>query len=119
MGYEKTRRGGRLEPPLERHLLEFEQAIWGWLVTNHYKTAGDKVRLRMRREGLLPSSGAGQLPDSYRTWATCQRLNVLWWDGGLANQPYVLMVEFEVCEMVQHRFASYLKNVNQILSGGK
>lgn len=119
MGHATDRRGGRLKPPLEQYLLEIEQELWAWLTDNHYRTAAHDVRLRMRRKGVLPTSGRGGLPEGYRDWVACQKWNTLWWDGGMASQPYVLMAEFSVYEMVQQRFADYLKSIQQILSGGE
>jgi len=65
----------------------------------------------------MPSitKGSDKLPGTYRIWQDCQKWDKLWWDGGIANQPYVLMLEFSVCEMVHQRFEDYLKNVGKIL----
>jgi prepilin-type processing-associated H-X9-DG protein len=51
----------------------------------------------------------------YSIWLRCDRRNVLWWDGALANQPHVLMLEFDVCDSVQSQLANWKNNVQRIL----
>ena len=59
--------------------------------------------------------GVQGTPRVYSIWLRCERRNVLWWDGALANQPYVLMLEFEVCDNIQSQLTSWITSVQAIL----
>jgi hypothetical protein len=51
----------------------------------------------MRAAAVSPAIREADPPAVYRLWRSCERHNVLWWAGGLANQPKFLMMEFEAC----------------------
>lgn len=50
-----------------------------------------------RPEHVFPDGLNPQVPDVYLTYLQCKRWNTLWWDGALAEQPHILMAEFDAC----------------------
>lgn len=70
----------------------------------------------MRQNAMLPAGVVGGLPDVYRLWRLCRKHNTLWWDGGIAQQPHFLMLEFEVIDQAHEAIESYQKSVFDILS---
>ena len=56
-----------------------------------------------------------EMPEVYRLWRMCQNNNSLWWPGGMANQPHLLMMEFVVCNNVRQQFQADLINMEKIL----
>ncbi len=70
----------------------------------------------MRKEGLVPTDASAEMPESYRLWRMCQRNNTLWWDGGMSNQPHILMLEFAVCETEYNSFQEYRNNMEHIVN---
>lgn len=112
----QKRIGGRIAP-LIAHLRELEDALLSSLRHRHYKGASHSVQLAMRRKGLVPPRTHGVLdqPQVYSTWLRCKRYDILWWDGAMANQPYVLMAEFDVCENIQSQLMNWKNTVQTIL----
>ena len=70
----------------------------------------------MRKEALLPANLEAEMPEVYRTWKTCKEWGVLWWEGGLAAQPHLLMLEFSVCQNASTEFQDQLINMERILA---
>jgi hypothetical protein len=65
----------------------------------------------------VPPGAQGARPHVYSIWLRCKQWGTLWWQGGIADQPYVLMAEFAVCENVQSQFLNWQANINAILRG--
>lgn len=96
---------------LRRHLEELEAAIGNWLEYTYYDQASPDMQRKMRAAAMIPSGGATSQPLAYRLWRSCQNNNCLWWDGGMANQPVVLMMEFAVCKRAMDDYQSYVDSV--------
>lgn len=52
-----------------------------------------------------PSS---QMPEAYDTYRQIQRYHQLWWMGGLADQPHLLMKEIDACADGVSRYENVL-----------
>lgn len=70
----------------------------------------------MRECGLLPQESEAEMPEPYRLWRACQRHDTLWWSGGISNQPYIMMLEFQACEYARAIFDEQVKNYQDILN---
>lgn len=75
----------------------------------------------MRREALVPPLTRPVVyPEILNIYMKMERWKRLWWSGGLARQPYVLMEELQVAKVTHDRFLQYAQNVqNIIVSSGK
>lgn len=65
----------------------------------------------MRRSGFLPPNLGAIQPLSYRLWRSCEDHGTLWWDGGIARQPHLLMLEFQCCRMAQASFMQWMGDI--------
>jgi len=72
----------------------------------------------MRKAALLPGNVDAEMPEPYRLWRICKRWNKLWWAGGMADQPHILMMEFAVCAAADAQFQGDLANMEKILTSG-
>jgi hypothetical protein len=79
----------------------------------HYRTSLPDAKRNLHRAGILPTNMAIKEPVSYRLWRMCEDHDTLWWDGGIARQPYVLMLEFQACRLAQAEFLEWLKDITQ------
>ena len=77
----------------------------------HYETAHPDLRKRLRANAILPEDLKAEMPEVYRLWRTCKRWNHLYWPGGIANQPHILMLEFAICEKTKDDFDVYLSQM--------
>ena len=87
-----------------------------WLEANQYSNATPDVKRAMRKQAFLPKDVGVTVPEAYRLWRLCQ--DNPWWDGGMSNQPYLLMLEFAVCANAHQHTQEYLANTQRILSDG-
>lgn len=71
----------------------------------------------MRKQALIPTNMDAEMPEVYRLWRTCKEWNTPWWDGGLAAQPRLLMLEFSVCAAAHRDSQGDLANIERILNG--
>ena len=69
----------------------------------------------MRKQALLPIGPDEPMPYVYSMWDRCKQWNTLWWQGGIAAQPHVLMAEFNVCDKVTQQFQSYNQDIAKFL----
>jgi hypothetical protein len=54
---------------------------------------------------LFPKGEPGQMPEVFRLYRRCNALGtLLWWAGGVADQPHILIREFEMCAAAESRF---------------
>jgi len=97
------------------HLDELEEAVGTWLEAAFYKSATPDRKRALNRAGLMPALKA-EMPPVYRLWRLCQDNNTLWWSGGMAAQPHILMMEFEVCKQAHANFLEYAADVQRIVS---
>lgn len=58
---------------------------------------------------MFPDGLNPQVPDVYLTFIQCRRWNKLWWDGAMADQPHLLMAEFEACAAGEDIYNSTFK----------
>lgn len=103
------------EHPLAIHLQNLEQAVREWLEANYYASAPSEKRRAMRKAALLPLNQDAEMPEPYRLWRMCQ--THLWWPGGIADQPHLLMLEFAVCDSMHQQFQGELANMEKIIGG--
>lgn len=87
-----------------------------WLRRLHYDAASLDQQRNMRKAALVPDMAA-EMPEVYRLWRTCKQNNSLFWQGNIADQPHVLMLEFTVCENAYNAFQQELENTARILRG--
>ena len=73
----------------------------------------------MRAGAILPVNWEAEMPEAYRLWRSCKKWEKLFWDGGIANQPHILMMEFTVCERTSDQFDRYASGLPAILAKGK
>lgn len=93
-----------------------EQAVHDWLEANNYNQVTPERQREMRRAALVPQNPDAEMPEVYRLWRQAKRWDKLWWPGGIANQPHILMMEFSVCEAAHAQFQDELLNMENILS---
>lgn len=69
------------------------------------KTPGSQLSM-IREEALFPGEEVpDELPDVYFLYKKCEKWG-LWWDGGVSDQPHLLMTEFMVCSNAEAHFNS-------------
>lgn len=100
---------------LSQHLEQLESAVSEWLEYTFYEQAHPDMQRKMRKAAMIPSGSNVNQPPVYRLWRSCQSANCLWWDGGIANQPVVLMMEFAVCRKVTAEHSGYVTSVLNIV----
>lgn len=44
------------------------------------------------------------MPDVFYIYKQCQHWNTLWWPGTIADQPHLLMSEFDACNSAELEF---------------
>ena len=71
----------------------------------------------MRKKSLVPANVDAEMPEPYRLWRICKQWDKLWWPGGIANQPHILMMEFAVCAIASAYFQDEAAHRGRILSG--
>ncbi len=75
---------------------------WMW-----YKDKIEDMRsgLKMVPEKyFFPDGDPGQMPEVFYTFKECRFWNTLWWPGTLADQPHILMDEFNACQSAEYNF---------------
>jgi|AACY02.18.fsa_nt_gi hypothetical protein len=72
----------------------------------------------MRQFALVPKNQSAEMPEPYRIWLQCRANDTLWWSGGIADQPHVLMREFNRCRIAESIFREQLENYKAIMTGG-
>jgi len=108
--------GGSLEAhPLTDHLKALEEAVFDWLEASDYKLASREEQKVRRMEALVPQNVDAEMPEAYRLWRMCQEHNTMWWDGNMAAQPHILMLEFSVCANASYDFDEERVRVNRII----
>ena len=86
-----------------------------WLEFNLYDTAPPDKQRAMRSKALLPTNMKAERPEVYRLWRLCKTQDKLFWDGGIGNQPHILMMEFAICERARDAFDESLNMTMQRL----
>jgi hypothetical protein len=59
--------------------------------------------MEMHKQVMLPKEVS--MPDAYSLWLQCKDLGHLYVDGGISQQPHIMLMEFNVCRATTHRFA--------------
>ena len=78
-----------------------------WLERVLFMSAPAEKQRELRKEGRLPrtlSPEESPIPPTYTIWQQCRKNDTLWWDGGLADQPHILMLDFDIYERVVRRY---------------
>ena len=73
-------------------------AVMDWLEVAAFEALDNDAKKVARMEGRIPINMAAEMPEVYRLWRMCKDSNVLFWPGGMADQPRILMMEFQACE---------------------
>ena len=58
------------------------------------------------QEAIFPNGEPDGVPDVYLMYRDCVDWGRLWWDGGIADQPHFLMLEFSACRAAEHDFTT-------------
>lgn len=58
------------------------------------------------KEAILPNGDPDGVPDVYLIYRDCVDWGKMWWDGGMADQPHFLMLEFAACRAAERDFAT-------------
>jgi hypothetical protein len=87
-----------------------------YLEASLYRGADPATQIVMRKEGLMPANPEAKMPEPYRIWRICQQHNTLWWSGGISNQPYIMMLEFDVCAAASADFDEQTENYRRIIN---
>ena len=103
--------------PLKKHLEALEGAVFDWLELQSYEDASIETQVQLRREALMPGNMKAEMPEPYRLWRACERHNKLFWDGGIADQPHILMMEFSACERATQSFQKHIEKLRTKLHG--
>ena len=79
-----------------------------WLEVAAYEALDADAKKVARMEGkILHLNMAAEMPEVYRLWRMCKDSNVLFWPGGMADQPRILMMEFQACERATRQVTKY------------
>ena len=70
----------------------------------------------MRKAALTPTQSDTRMPPVYRLWRLCENNNKLWWRGGMAAQPKLLMMEFEACRRAWEGLQSYVGDIHKTIA---
>ena len=57
-------------------------------------------------EAVFPNGQPEDVPDVYVMYRDCADWGRLWWEGGIADQPHFLMLEFTACRTGEKEFAT-------------
>lgn len=90
-------------------------AVINYLEAAFHRTAGKEMQRALRQKGLLPQEPDAKMPEPYRLWKACEQHNTLWWSGGISNQPYIMMREFDACQAATRVFETQVENYRRIL----
>lgn len=110
--------GGSKLGPLQEHLEALEEAVLEYLEASYYRNSRSSTQAAMRQFALTPQNPEAQMPEPYRIWLQCRANDTLWWSGGIADQPHILMREFNRCRIAEKIFGEQLENYRAIISGG-
>ncbi len=91
---------------ITRHLAELEARIVERLKWETYQQLiqdNQSGLNRMRPQDIFPEGEPEQVPEVYELYQQCKTWGK-WWGGGLADQPHILMAEFDACERAELRF---------------
>lgn len=88
-----------------------------WLEASRYRSMLPDKQKAMRKQALMPINPGAEMPGAYRLWRTCKEWDTLWWDGGLATQPHLLMLEFSACAAAHHDSQDDVASIERILNG--
>jgi hypothetical protein len=95
-----------------------EEAVLEYLEASYYRNSQSRVQAAMRQFALVPANANAQMPEPYRIWTQCKSNDMLWWSGGIADQPHILMREFNRCRIAEKIFGEQLENYRAIMSRG-
>ena len=97
--------GGRLKA----HLESIKQAVRESLKYQEYQRRvaipGTTLTL-LPKAAIFPNGEPDGVPDVYLMYRDCVDWGRLWWDGGIADQPHLLMLEFSACRAAEHDFTT-------------
>jgi hypothetical protein len=66
---------------------------------------------------LFPKGRPDQMPGVYFLYKSCKNSGHLWWPGGVADQPFFLMQEFDACANgeaeFQNKIMPYLMKLHE------
>ena len=102
--------------PLELHLDAIGRAVGDWLEVEWYRNSAPARQMEIRKAGLMPVNlKITEPPEPYRLWSMCRSSNSMWWSGGVADQPYILSLEFAVCEAAYNKVQQTIIHMEEML----
>ncbi len=75
-----------------------------------YKSLIQDMRSGLRKakqDYWFPDGEPDQMPEVYGLYQQCHEWNTLWWPGGIADQPHILMMEFDECALAVAEFKAH------------
>ncbi len=95
---------------VKAHLANIKQAVREHLKYQEYQrliaVPGTALTL-LPFEAVFPNGKPDGVPDCYLMYQDCVDWGRLWWDGGMADQPHFLMLEFTACRTAEREFATF------------
>ncbi len=95
---------------VKAHLASIKQAVREHLKYQEYQRLiaipGTALTL-LPFEAVFPNGKPDGVPDCYLMYRDCVDWGRLWWDGGMADQPHFLMLEFTACRTAEREFATF------------
>jgi hypothetical protein len=94
---------------VKAHLDSIKQAVREHLKWQEYKRLvcipATSLTL-LPQAALFPKGEPDGVPDVYLMYRDCVDWGRLWWEGGMADQPHFLMLEFTACRTAEREFAT-------------
>ncbi len=94
---------------VKAHLDSIKQAVREHLKYREYQRLiaipGTALTL-LPKEAVFPNGEPDGAPDVYFMYRDCVDWGRLWWEGGMADQPHFLMLEFSACRAAEHEYAA-------------
>ena len=97
---------------LEEHAKQLKDAVLAWMEHCEREEAH-----RIDPNVPPPDYLKGETPE--QPWAMrmkikCANHSKLWWDGGLADQPHILMWEWDICSEAEREYYQFQERNQQI-----
>ncbi|KRT69458.1 MAG: hypothetical protein XU15_C0011G0140 [candidate division NC10 bacterium CSP1-5] len=98
---------------MSAHYRQIQEAVAGALKYEYYQAERLKFgnTFSMVPESALFPEGVQKMPEVYWLYRKCRTWNSLWWPGGVASQPHILMNEFEACASGESDFREWMDQV--------
>ena len=86
-----------------------------WVLQCWYNSAHPDKQREIRKQALTPRLDA-EMPGPYRLWRLCESHGP-WWEGGTADQPHLLLMEFVTCANAHAMAQDEIASLETIIHG--